>query len=89
MIIGDFAQIVQPLHHLTEKTAPFLSTKECQGSFDTLRNKLVSAPILTFPKQFILDTDASVTGIGGVLSQVQDGEERVIVYGSCSLSKAE
>ena len=52
----------------------------------------MSAPILTFPdysKQFILDTDASDTGIGGVFSQVQDGEERVVAYASRSLSKAE
>ena len=86
------AQITRPLHRLTEKTASFQWTKECQDSFDTLRNKLVSAPVLTFPdysKQFILDTDASDTGIGGVLSQVQDGEERVVAYASRSLSKAE
>ena len=90
--IKDFAQIARPLHRLTEKTASFQWNKECQDSFDMLRNKLISAPILTFPnysQQFILDTDASDTGIGGVLSQVQDGEERVIAYASRSLSKPE
>jgi len=38
---------------------------------------------------FILDTDACDVSIGGVLSQVQDGEERVIAYASRSLSKQE
>ena len=38
---------------------------------------------------YILDTDASDTQISGVLSQVQDGIERVISYGSRTLNKAE
>jgi hypothetical protein len=54
---------------------------------------LTSSPVLAYPdyaKPFILDTDASNTGIGGVLSQVgEDGEERVIAYASCVLSKLE
>ncbi len=38
---------------------------------------------------YILDTDASDTQIAGVLSQVQDGNERVVSYGSRTLNKAE
>ena len=82
----DFATIAKPLHRLTEKTAKFEWTSECQTAFEEIRHRLVTAPILAFPdyeREFILDTDASDTGIGAVLSQVQeDGSERVIAYAS-------
>ena len=39
--------------------------------------------------QYILDTDASGLSIGAVLSQVQNGVERVIAYGSRTLCRAE
>ena len=91
--IKGFATIAKPLHRLTEKTAEFKWTTDCQEAFKKLRQQLVSPPILAFPdyqKPFILDTDASNLGIGAVLSQTQDdGQERVIAYGSRVLSKAE
>ena len=91
--IRNFAQIAKPLHKLAERNVAFRWTEECQAAFDELRQKLCSAPVLAYPdfkKSFILDTDASDTGIGGVLSQLDDdGRERVIAYGSRLLSKAE
>ena len=42
-----------------------------------------------FNKEFILDTDASDNGIGGILSQIKGNEERVIGYASRSLTKPE
>ena len=50
------------------------------------------APILAQHRSdgyFILDTDASNEGIGAVLSQIQDGEERVIAFASKTLMKTE
>ena len=91
--IRDFAQLARPLHRLTERMVPFVWTDQCQESFDTLRRCLCTAPVLAYPnfgRPFILDTDASDVGIGGVLSQLdEDGRERVIAYGSRLLSKAE
>ena len=61
---------------------------EQQTAFDALKACLLSAPILGFPTEedrFVLDTDASLFAIGGVLSQVQNGEEVVIAYASRSL----
>ena len=90
--IRGFADIARPLHRLTEKQARFEWTQECQIAFNTLRDRMTTAPILSYPQQdchFILDTDASGFGMGAVLSQLQDGEERVLAYFSKSLSKAE
>ena len=83
----------KPLHRLTEKNVPFDWTIHCQNAFDELRKCLVSSPILAYPdynRRYILDTDASDTGIGAVLSQISDeGSERVIAYASRSLSRPE
>ena len=56
---------------------------------------MMSAPILAFPEfgreaeQFILNADASGSGLGAVLSQKQNGQERVIAYASRLLQPAE
>jgi hypothetical protein len=63
-----------------------------QRSVFTLKKLLVSSPILAYPTRdgkFILDTDALNDGIGAVLSQIQNGVEKVIAYGSKTLSKTQ
>ena len=90
--IRNFAGIARPLHRLTERGRSFTWTRECESAFSELKSRLTSTPILAFPDfhlSFILDTDASQTGIGAVLSQIQDGTEKVIAYASRSLTKAE
>ena len=91
--VQNFASVAKPLHQLVEKNREFRWTEQCQRAFEEIRQKLVSSPVLSFPdfsKPFVLDTDASDTGIGAVLSQTQDdGTERVIAYASRVLSKPE
>ena len=90
--IQGFASIARPLHKLTEKDAPFQWDKECQASFDQLKKALSEAPILAYPNQekdVILDTDASGEAVGAVLSQQQDGVEKVVGYFSKALSRSE
>lgn len=90
--IPGFANIAAPLYHLTKKGVRFVWGGEQQQAFDTLKSCLISAPVLAMPVdsgQYVLDTDASDTGLGAVLSQIQDGVERPIAYASRSLNSAE
>ena len=90
--IKGYAETAKPLHTLTEKGRPFVWTENHQIAFEKLQKHLTEAPILVFPdftKDFILDTDASGTSIGSVLSQKIDGKERVVCFGSQTLSKSE
>ncbi|KAH0821183.1 hypothetical protein GEV33_001608 [Tenebrio molitor] len=67
-------------------------TPEAQEAFQKIKDALVSAPVLSSPdfsKPFVIQTDASDTGLGAVLTQDLDGDERVIAYASRSLTKAE
>ena len=90
--VKDFARLAAPLHRLTSKSCPFKWTPEAQASFDALRVALCSPPVLGYPDPkggpFVLDCDASQGAVGAVLSQVQDGEERVLAYSSEVLSKS-
>ena len=70
------------------KGAPFVWTDRQQAAFEALKACLVRAPILGFPTEsgcFVLDTDASLFAVGGVLSQLQEDREVVIAYASRSL----
>ncbi|CAL1687615.1 unnamed protein product [Lasius platythorax] len=81
--IRGFSLIAKPLFTLTEHQVKFEWSSSCQQAFEELKQKLIFSPILSFPKeqgQFILNTDASNHGIGAVLSQIQDGTEKVIAY---------
>ena len=87
--IKDFAKIATVLYTRTGKRAKFFWGEEEQHAFDTLIQRMITAPVLAYPdpdKPFILDCDASGTAIGAELIQVHDGKERVISYGSFVLT---
>ena len=78
---------------LTQGLPPFRWVSEHQESFDMLKEALISSPILAYPdynKPFILETDASLKGLGAVLTQEDDeGNFRVISYTSHTLKPYE
>jgi len=88
----DFALIAGPLHTMLSKGKKFAWGSEQQESFDRLKLALISPPVLAMPTdhgEFILDTDASDTAIGAVLSQKQGEHERVVAYASQRLDRRE
>jgi hypothetical protein len=70
--IKGYTQITTPMEKLLKKDCQFSWTEECQQSFDTLKQKMVTAPILVFPdwtKKFHVHVDASSIALGVVLAQ--------------------
>ena len=62
-----------------------LWTSECQTAFDQMKDALTTPPVLAYPdfqsaEPFRLYTDASNTGVGACLLQVQENVYRVIAY---------
>ena len=90
--LRDYATLAKPLTSLTRKETPWRWDHETQESFEKLKEGLITAPVLGYPdptKRYILDTDASAVGVGAVLSQVQEGQERAIAYYSKTLDPAQ
>ena len=69
---------------LEQNLPPFEWNQIHQESFNKLKLALTSAPVLAYPdygKPFLLETDASLKGLGAVLSQEDgNGNMRVISY---------
>ncbi len=91
--IPRVSKIAHPLYTLTHKDTRFQWTEECQKAFGDLKTRLVEAPVLAYPnyqKDFMLETDASIAGLGAVLSQSQDDNQlHPVAYASRALSSAE
>ena len=91
--IPRFSQVAAPLFGLTRKDTPYQWSESCQETFEKLKKMLTEAPVLAFPDfkhDFILETDASGTGLGAVLSQKQeDGTTRPICFASRTLQTHE
>ena len=91
--IKGYAQITTPMERLLQKVCQFGWTDECQQSFDTLKQKIVTAPILVFPdwiKEFHVHVDASSIASGAVLAQLGEGDfDHPLAFSSRKLSTTE
>ncbi|KAJ0927013.1 putative nucleotidyltransferase, Ribonuclease H [Helianthus annuus] len=82
--IANFSRIALPLTTLTHKGKPFDWGPKQEEAFQTLKQKLCDAPILTLPEgsdDFVVYCDASGQGLGCVLMQ----RGKVIAYASRQL----
>ena len=86
--VENFSKLAMPLTTLTRKGKRFEWTEDCEKSFQELKMRLTSAPILTIPEGdegFVVYSDASKIGLGAVL--MQNG--KVIAYASRQLKDYE
>ena len=94
--VPHFSTLVSPLNELLRgakgKKLPIVWNDLTEKAFQDVKQALVSAPILSSPDfslKFTIQCDASLTGLGSVLTQSQDGVEKVIAFASRSLSRTE
>uniref|UniRef100_A0A8C6PCB6 Gypsy retrotransposon integrase-like protein 1 n=1 Tax=Nothobranchius furzeri TaxID=105023 RepID=A0A8C6PCB6_NOTFU len=92
--IKNYSQTAAPLTNLTSINKPFVWSSKAESAFKELKNKFTNAPVLHRPdpqRQFILEVDASDTGVGAVLSQVAEGDGKLhpCAYFSRCLTPAE
>jgi hypothetical protein len=70
--IQDYSRLARPLLDLTQKATPWHWDTRQQESFETLRGRMCSKPVLrqpNFSQKFFVHTDASAYGVGAILSQ--------------------
>ncbi|GFY68720.1 retrovirus-related Pol polyprotein from transposon 17.6 [Trichonephila inaurata madagascariensis] len=96
--IRNYAVITKPLTSvlkgLEKKTsnAPIVLTDDQQRTFESLKTAITTAPIISYFKQELstfVETGASYSGLGAVLSQEHNRKRRVIEYASRILKDAE
>lgn len=90
--INNYAAISAPITDVLKKSDRFQWSAEAQSSFEQLKACLISAPVLIHPdfsKPFFVQCDASLSGVGGVLFQIRNGEEHPIAFMSKKLNTAQ
>ena len=68
--IENFSKIAKPMTDLLKKDKKFEWSEKAEESFQALKTKLTTAPVLVLPdtsKDFVIYCDASLQGIGCVL----------------------
>ena len=86
--IKDFSTLASPLTRLTKKNENFVWTEEQSKAFETIKELLCKALVLSLPEgteDFVVYSDASRVGLGCVLMQ----RGKVIAYASRQLKEHE
>ncbi|GKD24301.1 reverse transcriptase domain-containing protein, partial [Tanacetum coccineum] len=75
--IKDFSKIARPLTKLLEKDTPFEFDDECQKAFESLKEKLICAPVIPESGYFLAPGKGTEVGMGGPRREKGgSGEER-------------
>jgi hypothetical protein len=86
--IEGFSKLAKSMTALLEKNVKFVWSDKCQASFEELKKRLTTSPVLVLPdlsKKFSIYCEASHQGLGCVLMQ----EGRVVAYASRQLRRHE
>lgn len=93
--VKNFSSIAAPLNNLLKgklRKGKITWNNEAEQAFNSLKLALTQSPVLRnpdFEQPFIIQTDASLTGLGAVLVQGEGEDERVVAYASRSLTRSE
>ena len=84
--------VVAPLNNLKKKGVVWEWSAQCQAAFEHLKRLLQSPSVLAQLRPhlgFQVHCDSSAVGLGAVLMQTIEGEERAIAFASRALCGAE
>jgi hypothetical protein len=90
--IKNFASRTHTLRSLCKQDSKWSWSHVHQKEIEDIKRALTSEPVMAYPdwdKKFILTTDASLRGLGAILSQKYESGERVIAYASRALADGE
>ncbi|CAH2226641.1 jg24697 [Pararge aegeria aegeria] len=90
--IPSFSERLIPLYNLTKKGVKFQWTAECESVRLDIIRRLTSSPVITIFQEGLpieLHTDASSTGLGAVLIQLQNCQQHVVAYMSMRTTEPE
>jgi hypothetical protein len=89
--IPNLSQLLEPLTDLTKKSKKFVWNKKAEESFQAVKSAVANLTMLYHLQpqgKIILYTDASLSGVGAVLVQIQNDVQRPIIFLSKKFSDA-
>ena len=90
--LPNFAEVAEPLRIITRKDQKSTCGEDQEEAFRELKKLMTSAETLAYLKNYCktrVVADAGPTGLGAVLTQLQEGQWRVVAYASRNLTAVE
>jgi hypothetical protein len=90
--IKDISKITKPLTRLLQKGVEYEFDEECLHAFRTLKQSLISAPIMEPPDwnlSFKIMCDAIDYAVGAILGQRKEGKVHAIYHASKTLNESQ